>query len=146
MYHAKDLIRKLGFNYKIIHACPNGCVSFQGVYANLETCPKCGLTQYKDVAQAKVLIKVLHHFPLIPWLKHMFRTSVISNLMVWHNGNKNIDGLVRHVAYSKAWVHIDVMWLEFAIELHYLPLGLVTYGVNPFGAQGSSLVYLASHV
>lgn len=145
-YHVKVLIRKLSFNYKIIHACPNRCVSFQGVYANLGTCPNCGSTRYKDVGQAKVLIKVFHHFPLIPWLKHMFRTPIISNLMVWHNGNKSIDGLVRHVAYSKAWVHIDVMWPKFAIEPHYLQLGLATNGVNPFGAQGSSLVYLANHV
>ncbi len=49
MYHAKTLIRKLGLNYKLIHACPNGCVSFQGVYANPETCSKCGLARYKDV-------------------------------------------------------------------------------------------------
>ncbi len=49
MYHAKALIRNLGLNYKIIHACPNGCVLFQGVYVNLETCPKCGLARYKDV-------------------------------------------------------------------------------------------------
>ncbi len=31
MYHAKALIRKLGLNYKIIHACPNGCVVLKGV-------------------------------------------------------------------------------------------------------------------
>lgn len=60
--------------------------------------------------------------------------------MVWHNGNKSIDGLVRHVAYSKAWAHIDAMWLKFAIEPHYLQLGLAIDGVNPFGAQCSSLV------
>jgi hypothetical protein len=66
--------------------------------------------------------------------------------MVWHNGNKNTDGLVRHVAYSKAWAHIDAMWLEFAIELHYLQLGLAIGEINPFGVQGSSLVYLANHV
>jgi hypothetical protein len=66
--------------------------------------------------------------------------------MVWHNGNKSTNDLVKHVVYSKAWVHIDAMWLEFAIEPHYLLLGLATNGVNPFGAQGSSLVYLASHV
>jgi hypothetical protein len=116
------------------------------VYANLKTCPKYGLAWYKDVGRAKGLIKVFHHFLLIPWLKHMFRAPIISNVMVWHNGNKSIDGLVKHVAYSKAWVHIDAMWLEFAIEPHYLQLGLAIDGVNPFGAQGSSLVFLANHV
>jgi len=28
IYHAKTLIKKVGLNYKIIHACPNGCVLF----------------------------------------------------------------------------------------------------------------------
>ncbi len=47
----------------------------------------------------------------------MFKALVISNLMVRHNDNNNIDGLVKHVANSKAWVHIDVMWLKFAAKL-----------------------------
>jgi hypothetical protein len=50
----------------------------------------------------------------------MFRAPIISNVMVWHKGNKSTDGLVKHVAYSKTWVHIDAMWLEFALEPHYL--------------------------
>jgi hypothetical protein len=28
MYHAKTLTKRVGFNYKTIHACPNGCVLF----------------------------------------------------------------------------------------------------------------------
>jgi hypothetical protein len=67
-------------------------------------------------------------------------------MVVWHNGNRSIDGLVRHVVIEKALAHIDVMWLEFAIEPHYLQLRLAIDGVNPFGVQGSSLVYLANHV
>ncbi len=33
MYHAKILTRKADLNYKIIHACPSGCVLFWGGYA-----------------------------------------------------------------------------------------------------------------
>ncbi len=88
MYHAKTLTRRVGLNYKTIHACPNGCVLFQGVYVELEACPKCGLKWYKDVGRTKLPTKVLHNFPLIPQLKCMFRAPVISNLMVWHSGNK----------------------------------------------------------
>jgi hypothetical protein len=58
--------------------------------------------------------------------------------MVWHNDNKSSDILVRHVVDSKAWAHIDVMWLEFAVEPCNVRLRLVTNGVNPFGAQSSS--------
>ncbi len=129
---------KVGLNYHIIHACPNGCILFQGVHIDLDTYPKCGLTRYKDVGKAKVPTKVLHHFPLIPCLKCMFKVPIISNLMVWHNDNRSTNGLVRHVADSKTWAHIDVMWPEFAIEPYNARLGLVTNGVNPFGVQSST--------
>ncbi len=68
----------------------------------------------------------------------MFKALVISNLMVWHNDNKSINGLVRHVANSKAWVHIDVMWPEFVGKPHNVRQRLATNGVNPFGVQSST--------
>ncbi len=52
MYHAKTLTKKVGFNYHIIHACPNGCILFQGVHIDLDTCPKRWLAWYKDVGRA----------------------------------------------------------------------------------------------
>jgi hypothetical protein len=108
------------------------------VHTDPYTCPKCELTWYKDVGKTKVPNKVFHQFSLIPRLKCMFKAPIISNLMVWHNDNRGSDGLVRHVVDSKAWVHIDVMWPEYAIEPHNVKLGLVTNGVNPFSAQSSS--------
>ncbi len=69
MYHAKTLTKKVGFNYKIIHACPSGCVLFWGGYAKLNACPKCGLAWYKDVGRSKLPKKVLKHFPFILQLK-----------------------------------------------------------------------------
>ncbi len=41
MYHAKTLTKKGGFNYQIIHACPNGFILFWRVHIDLDTCPKC---------------------------------------------------------------------------------------------------------
>jgi hypothetical protein len=32
MYHAKTLTKTVGFNYHIIHACPNGFILFRGVH------------------------------------------------------------------------------------------------------------------
>jgi hypothetical protein len=84
MYHAKTLMHKVRFNYKVIHACPNGCVLFQGVYAKLMACLKCGSTRYKDVGRSSKPVKVLWFFLIIPRLKRMFRALVMSNLMVWH--------------------------------------------------------------
>jgi len=38
-------------------------------------------------------------------------------LMVWHSGNISTKGLVKCVLNTKTWAHIDVMWLEFVVEL-----------------------------
>jgi hypothetical protein len=129
---------KVGFNYHIIHACPNGCILFPGVHTDLDTYAKCGLTWYKDVGRTKVPIKVLCCFPLIPRLKCMFKAPVILIIMVWHNDSRSIDGLVGHVVDNKAQVHIDVMWPKFATEPCNARLGLATNVVNPFGAQSST--------
>jgi hypothetical protein len=40
MYVAKSLTRKVGLDYKHIHACVNGCILFQKQYETLEACPK----------------------------------------------------------------------------------------------------------
>jgi hypothetical protein len=84
MYHAKALTCKVGLNYKVIYACPNGCVLFQGVQVELMACLKCRSNHYKYVGQSHKPIKVLHHFPIILRLKCMFKAHVMSNLMVWH--------------------------------------------------------------
>jgi len=73
IYHAKTLSRKVGLNYKMIHACLNGCVLFRGGYGELEACPKCWSSWYKDMGRSKLPKKVFHHFPFIPQLKPMFR-------------------------------------------------------------------------
>jgi ribosomal protein S27AE len=101
----------------------------------METCPKCGLAWYKDVGQSKVPNKVFRQFPFIPRLKQMFKAPVLSNLMMWHNYNKSTDGLVRHVADSKTWAHIDARWPKFAIEPYNVKLGLTTDGVNSYNEK-----------
>jgi hypothetical protein len=94
-------------------------VLFQGVHAELPTCPKCGLAWYKNLSQSSKLIKVLRHFLLIPRLKCMFRAHVMSEFMVWHAKNKSSDhGLVRHALDSKVWAHINASWPDFASEPH----------------------------
>jgi hypothetical protein len=116
MYAAKSLTRKVGLDYKHIHACVNGCILFRKQYETLEACPKCGATWYKKFGRSLVPQKVVRHFPLIPRLLHMYRARHTSEMMTWHARNKSIDGKVRHVLNSKAWQHIDNTWPDFAIE------------------------------
>ncbi len=68
----------------------------------------------------------------------MFMAHVTYDLMVWHSGNRNTNGLVWHVGDSKAWVHIDAMWLGFVEESQNVKLCLTIDGVNPFGEKSSS--------
>jgi hypothetical protein len=58
--------------------------------------------------------------------------------MVLHAINKRIDGLVRHVADSKACAHINSRWLDFVSESCNVRLGLVADGVNPYGEKRNS--------
>jgi len=63
---------------------------------------------------------------------------VILHLMVWHRDNKNIDGLIKHVANNKAWMHINALCPKFATKAHIVKLRLVVDGVNPFGEKSSN--------
>jgi hypothetical protein len=42
------------------------------------------------------------------------------------------------VADSKAWAHIDAMWLDFAENPYNVRLNLAIDGVNPFGEKSSN--------
>jgi hypothetical protein len=132
MYHAKNLTRKLGMECNIMHACKMGCILYKGVYADLQECPKCGSPRYKRVGCTQVLTEILRHFPIIPHLIQFYRSSAISKLLVWHHENKSTNGLVQHVVDSKAWMHIDNKWLDFAIDPRNIRFGLSINGFNPF--------------
>jgi hypothetical protein len=54
MYVAKSLIRKVGLDYKHIHACVNGCIIFWKWYETLEACPKCKAIWYKKFGKSLV--------------------------------------------------------------------------------------------
>ncbi len=58
--------------------------------------------------------------------------SMFLELMSWHDANKNDDGMVRLVFDSKAWKHVDNIWLRFATNPWNIRLGLALDGVNPY--------------
>jgi hypothetical protein len=133
MYHAKSLIRKLGMECNIIHACKMGCILYKGVYVDLQECPKCGSPRYKQVGRTQIPIKMLCHFPIIPHLIRFYRSLAISKLLAaWRHENKSTNGLVRHVVDSKACMHIDNKWPNFATDPINIRFGLAIDGFNPF--------------
>ena len=46
-YQAKKLISPLTMGVERIHACPNQCILYHGVFKDLTKCPNCGASRYK---------------------------------------------------------------------------------------------------
>lgn len=56
---AKSLMTSIGLEYKVIHACPKGCVLFRKDLEEASFCPKCNSKRYRDdTIGAKVPEKV----------------------------------------------------------------------------------------
>ena len=77
-YAAKRLIKSLGLDYEMIHACQNDCILYRGKYESTDKCPTCGKSRWKvDAHSGKVRkgvpSKVLRYFPIVPRLKRMYR-------------------------------------------------------------------------
>jgi hypothetical protein len=77
-YAAKKLIKSLGLNYDMIHACPNDCILYRGSNESKDECPTCGKSRWKVDAQSQkvrqgVPAKVLRYFPIAPRLRRMYR-------------------------------------------------------------------------
>jgi hypothetical protein len=135
-YEAKRLIRKLGLNYNIIHACPKGCVLYRKEYKDLECCPKptCGLSRFIPRSNS-IPAKVIRHFPLIPRLMRMMRSEKIANLLRWHTDfpNEEKSTVMKSVADSPAWDHVDThVDPTFKLDPRNMRFGLALDGVNPF--------------
>ncbi len=77
----RKVVQDLGLDYQKIHACVNDCVLFRGGYDNMNRCPTCGESRWKNIdsgelgegsgiggVKKKVLRprKILRYFPLIP--------------------------------------------------------------------------------
>ena len=45
---AKSILRSLGLDYNVYHACVNDCTLFRGNLVNEEKCPDCGERRYKE--------------------------------------------------------------------------------------------------
>ena len=135
---ASRLLRALGLGYNIIHACMKGCVLFRGEFGNLNRCPTCQTPRFYKRGRDRKPVRVLRHFPLIPRLRRMFGTEYLSKLMTWWSENRSMDGIMRNVADSPAWRHVDEAYVDFASDTRNLRLILSTDGVNPFSFKTST--------
>lgn len=46
-YEASKILRRLGLQYNMVHACPNGCCLFKGDLEDKENCPVCDKERYR---------------------------------------------------------------------------------------------------
>jgi hypothetical protein len=135
---AKNLLNELGLGYDSIHVCFNNCVLFMKEYANLDDCPICGSSRWKEPERMKIPQKVLRHFPLAPWMKRMFVTKEESESAQWHNVKRQpSEKEMSCPADGEAWQDFDREFPDFAKDARNLRLGLATDGFNPFLEKNS---------
>ena len=141
-YHASKVLKQLDLAYETIHCCsgPSTCIHFRGhKYKDMTQCPRCQAPRYKQVGKSRVPLKVLRHFPFIPWLQRMYSTPVQTSYMTWHARHGSEDGVMRRAVDSYQWKYVNWKWnAEFAYEDKNLRLGLATDGVNPFSIKRST--------
>ena len=111
-YEAKKTIKGLGLSYNKIDACRNDCMLFWKEDAKLDACKVCHASRWKDEKHSgeekrkengkKISVKGLFHFLLKPRLQRLFMCSKIAAEMRWHYEERIEDGVMRHLAYSKA--------------------------------------------
>ena len=135
-YKAKNIIKKLGLNYKQIHICPNGCILYRNEYENHTSCPKrkCGRSRYMPNPTSSPS-KVVRWFLFILRALRMFRFPAICKLLRYHQDHPNDDeSVMKSVADSPVWKHIISEHVDptFADETWNWRLDLSLDGVNPF--------------
>ncbi|KAG9449485.1 hypothetical protein H6P81_009450 [Aristolochia fimbriata] len=140
-YEAKKMMYDLGLDYEKIHACPNNCILFRNEYKDLNNCPKCSTSRWKEKkggveGKHTVPIKVLRHFPLVPRLQRLFMSKKTSHFMKWHGSSRSEEGKLIHPRDSATWKYFDAQHQTFRINPRNVRLALTSDRFNPFLASG----------
>ena len=110
------MMKGLGVEYILYHACPNNCILYRDAYGDKETCPKCGCDRYQESKNKRkahgVPHKLLRHMPIIPRIQRLFRVKQLVDLKRWHASHRSELGVMRILAYSIAMRHIEDTWLD----------------------------------
>ena len=139
---AKKVLRTIGMEYEIIHACPNDCILYQKEYKNCKECPECDTPRYKEnMVSKKVPRKAMRYFPLIPRLLHTYRCFDWAEYQVWHSKHMSDDGVMRMAVDSPSNKFVEAEWPDFQRDPRHVRLGLATDGISPFNLVGKAQPY-----
>ena len=129
---AKSVLRSMGMEYHIIHACVNDCILFRGEHKDRVDCPEYAEHRYeRNMLTEQVPRKSVRWFPIIPRLLHQFRCKDLAELMVWHSKNRSEEGVIRLPVDSPAFKHVEDTWPEFKTDPRHVRLGLAGDGISP---------------
>ena len=74
----------------------------------------------------------------------MFSSPKLSELNVWHHGNRSTDGKMRHTVDSPQWRFVDTELEDetvdnrFGLDPRHVHLGMATDGFNPWSEKRST--------
>ncbi|XP_004297999.1 PREDICTED: uncharacterized protein LOC101291426 [Fragaria vesca subsp. vesca] len=66
-------------------------------------------------------------------LQRLYMSRHTADDMSWHSKIRTKDGVLRHLADSPAWAHLDEKYPDFGNECRNVRLGLASDGFSPFG-------------
>jgi hypothetical protein len=89
-------------SYEKIHSCPEDFILFWNEYASLDMCPKCDASRHKKKETASA--KVLWYFSIIPRFRRIYRNAKDAKHLTWHEYERVVDGMLRHLADSPQWI------------------------------------------
>ena len=134
-------MKKVDLGYESIHACKNDCCFFWKENKDMQSCPICHESRWKDKDSKgmKVANKVLRYFPLTSWLKRVYSCRHTAKSMTWHATGKCMeDGKMHHPVDGTSWEAFDQRCPDFARETRNIILGLAANGFNPYGNMSLS--------
>ena len=146
-YEEKKILCLVGMEYQKIHACPNDCILYRNQFAEMHSCPTCGVSHYKiknhessddTTIENSHPTKVCWYLPIIPRFKRLFANGHDAKQLMSHVKGRKSDGLLRHSADSPQCKAFDSLYPDFGNEARNLRLALASDGMNPFGNLSSN--------
>ncbi|TYJ95717.1 uncharacterized protein E5676_scaffold282G00170 [Cucumis melo var. makuwa] len=105
-----EVLLKCFVDHEVLLKC-YGCVLYWKEFADLQHCPTCGETWYKEES---------------------------ADMRWYKNKRVEIDDVLRHPVDVNGWKHFDCEFPNFAYDPWNVHLGLALDGFNPFGHMSTS--------